>query len=201
MPARDSRGRFVAGFGGINSSNIDHVVAFLEGFVDSIDFRRPGVEGSLGRDIMYRVAERMHNRALSDRRGIGEPWDKNEPKYAAWKAKNYGVEEPNSRTGQMLSQKSMRGRSTVEPKVVTMIYGTGDPPDNAVFGTPREKLLEQDKKVTDVQKAYFAHTGQSKHKILRPFYEVDESDGQAVTELIQKDVNDLIRETNALNGY
>ena len=51
-----------------------------------------------------------------------------------------------------------------------MIYGTDKPPDRAVFGTPTAKQLEQDQKVTDTQKAYFAHTGQSKQKIKRPFY-------------------------------
>jgi hypothetical protein len=192
-----------------DNSNIDEVIAFLDGFVDSFNFKRPGIEQSLGRDIQYKVADRIQTRALSDRKGTGEPWKENSTRafpwfpngYKAWKLENYGADEPNSRTGQMLSQKSIRGRSTIEEREITMIYGTGEPPASATFGSPAPELLERDRKVTDVQKAYFAHTGQTKQLIKRPFYEVDESDGVAVSQLCQENLNDLIRETNALNGY
>lgn len=185
----------------MNASNIADVISFLDGFVDSFNFTRPGNDQSLGRDIANKVVERIYDRSLDQRAGPGGPWDKNEPKYAKWKDKNYGVAEPNSRTGQMLSHQSLFGRTKIDPEQVTMIYGLDEPPVRATFGTPTEKQFEQDRKVTDVQKAYFAHTGQSKHRIKRPFYAVDESDGRAVVELCQENLNRLIVETNAGNGY
>ena len=193
----------------MSTSNIDNVVRFLDGFVDSFDFKRPGVDQSLGRDVAMKTVDRMQTRALQERRGVGVTWAPNSTKpikgypggYKQWKETHYGVGEPNSRTGQMLSQRSMYGRTRIESKEITMIYGIDKPPDRAVFGTPGEDLFKQDEKVTDVQKAYFAHTGQSAKKITRPFYEVNEDDGKAVSELCQETWNDLIRETNAANGY
>ena len=63
------------------------------------------------------------------------------------------------------------GRTTIEPDQVTMIYGTGDPPARASFGSPTEKRFARAQKRTDIEKGYYAHTGQSKHKIKRPFYQ------------------------------
>ena len=117
-------------------TNIAQVTAWLEQFADSFDFKRPGVDQSLGRDVRNLAAKRKHDRALVDRTGFGTAWPPNSETpskwapqgYRKWKEENYGVGEPNSRTGQMLSQLSMEGRSTVESKQVTMIYGTGKPP-------------------------------------------------------------------------
>ena len=53
----------------------------------------------------------------------------------------------------------------------------------------------------DVQKAYFTHTGQSKKKIKRSFYEVDETDGVEASKLRQEKLSDFIRKTNTVNGY
>jgi hypothetical protein len=191
------------------SSNIGQVVAWLDGFVDSFDFKRPGVDQSLGRDVMNLGAQRIRDRSLQDRTGFGTAWPPNSETpshwapqgYRKWKEDNYGTDEPNSRTGQMLSLLSMKGRSTVESKQVTMIYGTDTPPTRATFGNPDPKLLARDQKVTDVQKAYFAHTGQSKKKIVRPFYQLIDDDAEAIVELCQENLNDLIRDTNAANGY
>lgn len=62
-------------------------------------------------------------------------------------------------------------------------------------------LSDADKAITDIQKAYFAHTGQGPHGTKRPFYQVNEAEGKAVSELCQENLNDLIREENAKNGY
>jgi len=190
-------------------TNIAQITAFLEGFVDSFVFTRVGNDQSLGRDVMKLAAQRMRDRSLQDRTGFGTAWQPNsetptrwQPEgYRAWKEKNYGTGDPNSRTGQMLSRLSMEGRSTVEAKQVTMIYGIDQPPTAAAFGSPDAKLLARDQKVTDVQKAYFAHTGQSKKKIVRPFYQLIDDDGKAIVELCQENLNGLIRETNQANGY
>ena len=58
----------------------------------------------------------------------------------------------------MLSQKSLYGRTTIDPKLITMIYGTNAPPDRTRNGVP---LSDADKAITDTEKAYYAHTGQS----------------------------------------
>jgi hypothetical protein len=163
-------------------SNAGQVIESLEAFVDAFDFNRPGVEGSLGRDVRDRVVQGISIRSEDEHRGAGTPWKANEEKYAKWKKKRYGLADaPNARTGGMLSRKSLIGRTTIEPDVVTMIYGTGEPPSGTTTGV---KMTAQDEKVTDIEKAYYAHTGQSVHKIKRPFYELDET--------ISKDVWDLI---------
>jgi hypothetical protein len=165
----------------MSTSKIGAVVSWFNDFVDWFDFKRPGVDGSLGKAVTMKAVDRIIALLSNDQAGVSGIWLANEPKYAAWKEKNCGVAKaPNVRTRQMLSQKSLYGRTKIESKEITMIYGTGDPPDRALAETPTEKQLKADKKVTDVQKAYFAHTGQSKHKIKRPFYELDESDGVAI---------------------
>ncbi len=97
----------------MNISNVGDVVGFLEACVDSFDFKRVGIEGWLGDDVKMKVVKCIYDRSLDTKGGISGHWDKNEPKYRAWKEKKYGiVDDPNVRTGQMLSQKSLDGRST-----------------------------------------------------------------------------------------
>jgi hypothetical protein len=191
------------------SSNIGQVTAWLEGWVDSFNFARPGKDQSLGRDIAMKVVDRIQTRSLTDRKGAKDTWPPNSEKpsrwhpegYRKWKDDNYGIGEPNSRTGQMLSQLSLYGRTRIDSKLITMIYGINQPPTRATFGDPGEKNFERDKKVTDTFKAYLAHTGQSRQQIKRPFYEVDESDGQAVMELCQENLAEYITDTNRANDY
>jgi hypothetical protein len=113
----------------MDTSNIGQVTRFLEGFVDSFDFTRAGDDQSLGRDVVNKVVDRIQARSLHDRRGATDEWAPNSEKYRQWKEKNYGTGDPNSRTGQMLGQKSLFGRTRIEPKEVTMIYGINQPPD------------------------------------------------------------------------
>jgi hypothetical protein len=191
------------------NSNIAQVVAWLDGFVDSFDFKRPGNDESLGRDVANLGVQRIQDRSLQDRTGFGTAWAPNSETpshwapqgYRKWKEDNYGVGEPNSRTGQMLSQQSLFGRTRVESKQVTMVYGTDKPPDRATFGSPDAKLLARDQKVTDTFKAYLAHTGQSRKGIVRPFYQLIDDDGVAIAELCQENLNKLINETNQANGF
>jgi hypothetical protein len=95
-----------------------------------------------------------------------------------------------------LGQQCLFGRTTIESKQVTLIYGRDEPPDKAVFGQSEEKLIERDRKVTDVEKAYFAHTRQSKRQIVRPFYLLDNDDAAAIRELVANNLNQYIIETN-----
>jgi hypothetical protein len=191
-----------------DTSNIDDVMRFLEQFVEDFNFNRKGEDQSLGRDVLKRGVERIHDRSTDERKGFGQEWPKNSDTpskwypegYRLWKDKHYNVEEPNSRTGQMLSKESLAGRSKIESRLITMIYGTNEPPVAAIFGDPPERYFERDQKVTDTFKAYLAHTGQSKKKIIRAFYNLEEDDGQAISELCQANLNEMIRNSNAERG-
>jgi hypothetical protein len=152
--------------------------------------------------------EKIADRSLTERKGFGEEWPKNSDTpskwhpegYRLWKEKHYGVSEPNSRTGEMLSQQALYGRTRIEPRLITMIYGENQPPVRVVFGDPAEKYLARDQKVTDTFKAYLAHTGRSQKRICRPFYNLEEEDGRAISELCQQNLNEMIRESNAARG-
>jgi hypothetical protein len=148
-----------------------------------------------------KVVDRIQSRSLQERCGAKEYWLGNAPKYKAWKEANYGTGDANSRTGQMLSQKSLYGRTKIYEEQIVMVYGTNEVPDRAAFGSPTAKQLEQDQKRTDTEKAYFAHTGQSKKKIKRKFYEVDEADAAAVVEVCRENLCEYITNTNASRGY
>ncbi len=184
----------------MSNSNIEQVTRWLEGWLDSFDFTRPGREQSLGRDVANKVVERIAERAVNDRKGAESEWDANTEEVAKQKAAHYGVGDhaPNERTGQMTSPTSLYGRTSIEAKQITMVYGTGQPPTRCATGA---ELKESDKQRTDVEKAYYAHTGQSVHKIKRPFYEVNQDDAVAVVGLCQENLNGYIREEIAKRGY
>jgi hypothetical protein len=193
----------------MSTSNIANVVAWLDNWVDSFDFKRPGKDQSLGRDIAMKAVDLIQTRSLVDRTGFGTAWPPNSETptkwhpqgYKNWKEEHYGTGEPNSRNGQMLSQQSMYGRTKIDSKLVTMIYSLNKPPDRATFGNPTAKQFAQDQKVTDTFKAYLAHTGQSKRNVVRPFYQLIDSDGAEIVELCRENLSEYITETNAANGY
>jgi hypothetical protein len=177
-------------------SNIDDVMLDLEAWMARFDFTMPGHYGSLGRDVAMAVVEGIQNRSNRDRRGATQGWRPNEPKYRKWKLRKYGIDEPNTRTGQMLSQLSLYGKTTIEPELVTMVYGTDTVTERAVFGGNHTASdLARDQKKTDTEKAYLAHTGQSVHKILRPFYELDDEITQDIRKLIERALTDYLGET------
>jgi hypothetical protein len=190
-------------------TNISKVVAWLDQFVDGFDFTRPGKDQSLGRDAKSKAAQLIHDRSLIDRTGFLTAWQPNSETptkwhpqgYRQWKGENYGTGSPNNRTGQMLSKASMEGRSTVEAKQFTMIFSTDKSTDKARFGNPTAKQLARDQKVTDTCKAYLAHAGPSRKYIVRRFYQLVDSDGVAIADHCQENLNDLIREANLTNGY
>jgi hypothetical protein len=168
----------------------------MHAIVDSFDFNLPGIEGSLGRDVMMAVVEGIMRRSEDEKKGAEVDWPKNTDGVAKRKEKRYLLTDaPNEQTGQMLSQKSLIGQTTIEPELVTMIYGVNTPPDKTKTGV---KLAPADERVTDVEKAYYAHTGQSKQKILRPFYELDDTIATDVIKIVGDALNDHVREANSL---
>jgi hypothetical protein len=181
------------------TSNIDRVVAWLRGFVDSFDFSRPGKDQSLGRDVANVI---VRGPQLDDTGGIlgrctdgvgpeGTPWPANADSTVAQKQRLYGHEEVNRRTGQMLSQASLLGRTEVAGEIVTLRYGTGSAPSGSA--APTGYISEQDKAVTDMQKAQWAHTWQSRRGVLRPFYGMGQGDTEAVVAVCQENLDDYIR--------
>src|SRR5262249_31679475 len=123
-------------------------------------------------------------------RGSTVSWPDNAPGYAQWKAKKYGVfDQPNIRTGQMLSQQSLIGRTQVEADQITMVYGTGMAANRSATGQGFDSRRDD---ATDVEKARFAHEGQSRRKVQRPFYELDETISQAVKEEIAEALQDYL---------
>jgi hypothetical protein len=194
------------------STNIAQVTAWLQAFVDSFDFNHTIGTKSLGRDIAHKAVQQIQDRALSHRTGAGTAWPPNSDTpthwtegpngeawgYRQWKDENYGTDEPNSRTGQMLSKESLYGRTKIEAKQITLIYGENKPPSRSYFGKqPDPKIFAQDQKVTDTFKAYLAHTGQSKKQIVRPFYILINEDGVVVAEVAREQLADYINFVNA----
>jgi hypothetical protein len=175
-------------------ANVDQVMRGLEDWLDSFNFLRRGEDQCLGRDVMNEVVEGIQTRSIDNHQGADDVWPKNAEKYRKWKDKRYGTTEPNVRTGEMLSELSLRGRSIIEAELVTMRYGLGVPPTRAAFTD--KPLTEADKSITDIEKAYFAHTGQSAKKIRRPFYELDETIAANVRKVIAENLNDFIAEAN-----
>lgn len=173
--------------------DIHRVADWLEQFIQGFDFKRPGRDQSLGRDVAMKVVENIHERVDEHEGPDGKAWDANAPDYAKWKEKKYGlVDEPNIRTGQMTSQQSLYGKTEIGQYEITMKYGTGEAPSRSA--APTGYLSKQDAETTDIEKAVFAHTGQSEHKILRPFYGVNEKDRKDIVELMQENLNDYIRD-------
>lgn len=182
------------------TSNVDAVIASLEQFVRSFDFTRPGKDQSLARDVVNTIAGGIQRRSIDEHKGATKTWPDNAPKYARYKEKKYGVyDAPNVRTGQMLSLQSLRGTSTrIEKDRIEMVYGTGDPPSATATGAP---LSSQDEKVTDREKAGFAHEGgrsaNGRYRASRPFYEADDPIAGKVREVLVENLNEYIVDTNA----
>lgn len=183
---------------------IDEFEVHLLKIVDSFDFNRPGEHGSLGRDVMNAVVEGIQTRSHDQKRGATTEWPKNATNYAKWKQNKYGVANaPNVRTGDMLSQRALRGRSVIGPNKITMIYGTNEVPKATSTGKPLPtkkrrgtgEVVPYDD-LTDVQKAYFAHTGQGPNNVKRPFYEPDDNITADVRKIIDAALDDHIREAN-----
>jgi hypothetical protein len=146
-------------------SNLDDIDRWLNEAIASVDFTRPGSEGSLGEDIAHIIAQGIIDRTVAEQKtSDGSPLKENEPKYRARKLKKYGVEQPLLRTGQMLSLQSVLGETSISADSIEMKYGTGEAPQSSSTGY----ISDQDKAVTDREKA--EHTSAE-----RPFYGMDDA--------------------------
>ena len=155
-----------------------------------------------------KVVERIQTAVLvTDRFGTAWTPNSDTPTTGARKDTETGrkrITAPANRTAgpaRCLASKSSTAGPRSNQKQVTMIYGTNKPPDRAAFGTPTAKQLEQDQKVTDIQKAYFAHTGQSKKKIVRPFYQLIDIDGASRRRALPRKPQRIHHRHQRANGY
>jgi hypothetical protein len=191
------------------SSNIGQATTRLDNYVDRLDMQRRMGSRSLGGDIAHKAIELIQDRNLINRTSHGTVWVPNSETpshwcpegYKAWKEEHYGTGEPNGRIGQVLSKRSLYCRTTVDSKQVTLIYGTNKPSDRGTFGDVSEEDLEQDRKQTDVEQAYFAHTVQSKEQIVSPFYQLIDSHCAEIVELCPENLSESITDTNRASGY
>ena len=165
-------------------SNLDEVARLLDQLIAGFNFTRTGKEQSLGRDLAAKTAEGIHDRSVPGRLAPdGSQWDDNEPKYAAKKRAKYDADQPNVRTGQMLSLASLKGKTEVGPDLVVMTYGLDAPPGSALNGT---ELTTADKAVTDSDKAGWCAA-------LRPFYGLDATISAALHDVARAALDEYLQ--------
>lgn len=142
----------------------------MDALVHTLDFDHSVGNMSLGKRMAEKTAEAIQVRSISFQKGADVQWDPNKEPYKSDKAKKYNVFDlAGVRTGQMLSQESLRGDTTVHPTEVEMVYGTDQAPTRSSTG----HITAQDMKVTDRQKAkWFTEGGKDQPE--RPFYELDQ---------------------------
>lgn len=181
-------------------SNIDELIASMDSFLDSFNFQRKGIEGSLGKDVamtiirgpdvasMGGIMGRIADKVQPD----GTPMKPNAPTYAAEKDRAYGWSEVGRRTGQAFSQVSLYGRTTIGPYTIEMRYGTDATPTSSV--SPNGHISDADQEITDTRKGMFL-TQQG-----RAFYVVNDEDRQNVIGVTQANLDDHIKEWNQGNG-
>lgn len=147
------------------------------GFADNADDPRSSFTDAIrafGLDSPSRAGKTVGDRAAKEiafrihERGVRfEGPDGRWPDNAESTARRKGFNAPNFETGAMLSEEQVAGEVSVSHDEASMTYGKDD-----------ECRL----------KATFAHEGQSRAKILRPFYGLTDADADAVFEGVVDDL-------------
>lgn len=153
------------------TTNGDEVAAWVAEILVGYNFETNIGDRSLGLDLAGSAAKAMIDRAADDGKdpdGVG--YTPNEARYRARKRKDYRVDQPNVRTGQMLSITSMIGDTRVSADRVEMTYGIGAPPTSSLSG----HITDADKRATDRDKGGWATDAG------RRFYELGEAGESAV---------------------
>lgn len=154
----------------------------LRNLLEEFNFTRPGKDHVLGKDIAHVVANGIFDRTISKQAGPAGTFPPNDAGYTARKLAQYKVELIGVRTGQMVSIPSLLGKVQIEPLRVTIAYGTDMPPTRGMTGY----ISEQDKKVTDTQKAewFTAKKGD--------FYELDDQIAEKVCDKFAERLDEYI---------
>jgi hypothetical protein len=123
---------------------------------------------ALGHLLADRTAEGIAERSAARQcDGDGNPWPLNSDKRRRMKYKRDGYCLTNYDTGQMLSVPSLKGKVIVEPHLVTIEYGTGEPSpapthqSGGLGGSPARQRIKitgghATEAITDIDKATFA---------------------------------------------
>lgn len=171
-------------------TNFDQHVAWIKDLVGEFNFKLPGKDESVGKDMANLAAQRMTDRSEQQQGSPdGSIWLANEPRYAAWKAKKHNVHAVGVLTGQMLSHESMLGQVTIDKEEVTMKYGTGDPARRFRGG----ESYDVDEPPTDRQKAQWFEEGG------RKFYGLDEQINTELANLAGEALDEYLAERDG--GY
>jgi len=168
------------------SSNLEDIIAWYRASGTTFNFKSSTEEGrALGETLVDEIVDGIAARSLQTRSAPSTgkwPENSDEPPthYRTKKMKEFGVAATNSRTGQMLSPESLRGKVTVEPELVRIEYGTDEPASEAISGVHAEGAKEarraghryilpsRERQYTDVEKAMFADEQK------RGFFELDD---------------------------
>jgi hypothetical protein len=165
-------------------ATIDEIANELDQIVRGIVFTMPGRDQSLARDLCGVVAQGIIDRTVAEQRSAsGAGLKRNEPQYAAWKAKKYGSYQPLIRTGQLLSLASVLGNPAIGDGEIRMTYGLDVAPSRSSTGY----ITDADRAVTDKQKADFVSDD-------RPFYELDDAIAEKVIEAAGEAIGRYIEE-------
>lgn len=185
------------------NSNIDEVTAWLEGWLDTVDFTLPGAGQGLGQEIIHTIASGIQKRASQDKCDSDHvPWEANADNppghgYASYKERAYGwVDQPNYRTGQTWSLLNLIGTSKVTPKEVTMEGGLDVAPSRSV--APSGYMSRGDRLVTGREKLQLAHE-HTRNRPMRPGYAIADEDVVAVIEVCTESVSNYVVATNNTN--
>lgn len=103
-------------------SNIDDVIELVRRMYACIDFTRKGPQKLLGEALCDRVSEGCQDRSLNRQRGAKRKWKDNAPGYV--KRPEKAGKPVGVLTGEMLSDTEMQGERDIQPRRVTIVYGT-----------------------------------------------------------------------------
>jgi hypothetical protein len=170
------------------TSNIDDVDRAITGTLYRFGMTSQSKQRNLGEDLAHGVADGIEVRSDQQQRGEVVIWPENSDNppgkgYKSRKKRLYGTDKTNYRTSQMLSHESLVGELLVDRNEVKMTYGTDRAPTTSANGY----IEERDKRVTDREKAAYAHEDGKD----RDFYELDE---QIVDERIMPLIEDALQE-------
>lgn len=109
-------------------SNVDIIAAKLDELHRCLDLTRPGIDGSLGRDLLANQAVRILDRSRNQEGSLGV-WADNRGEYKKEKDRRglpVGVGLPPDSIDRMLSLDNLKGERAITPSEAVMTYGITD---------------------------------------------------------------------------
>lgn len=168
------------------TDNLPELAAALDELAASLDFTRPGRDGSLGRTLIGIIHEGIADRNREAVDPDGAPWAGNRGGYGKRKASaglpvGVGIYPGGKPGGEMLSLVEIQGETKVEPDSVESGYGTSDGArdkgDWFTHGSAGPDGLRSG----------------AENQPGRPFYGIGEEDAEAVMEEAGRFLDDLLR--------